>query len=54
MKKLLFVALLGSAMLMSCGGASTKTVGSVNDSIAVVDSTVADSVLVDSLINDSI
>lgn len=49
MKKLLFVALLGSAlMVMSCGGASTKTVSS-EDSTAVVDSNVIDTVVVDSL-----
>lgn len=49
MKKFLFVALLGSAIMMSCGGASTKTV-EFDD----VDTTLVDTVEVDTLINDSI
>ena len=53
MKKLLFVFTLMLAM-MSCGGNSTKIVEIANDTttvdtIEVVDSTLADTVIVDSI-----
>ena len=49
MKKLLFIALLGSAfVMMSCGGASTKTVN-FDDSTVVEDSVLVDSLNVDSI-----